>query len=68
MKDDQFIRGALGVAAVGMYLGHIALNGSGSLAIPGVGEVHPFLLTLAAVVILAVPEILNKIPFGRSSR
>jgi hypothetical protein len=63
MKDDQLIRGAgiLGLTVV--LVARLVVVGNGELPFLGF-DVTPFGLYVVAVVILALPETIDMLPFG----
>jgi len=64
MKQDQVIRAVAAVAVVAVYGIHVGVNGGESVTVWGTGPYHPFAVTLAVLVVIAVPEIIDRIPFG----
>jgi len=66
MKNDQVVRAVGIVAVVGVYAVFLALNGSGVIesgTLVG-GPLHPFVATLAVILLLALPELIHSLPFG----
>lgn len=63
MKDDQIVRIAAAVSLAGIYIGHVAFNGSGPVQTP-TGRMSPFFLAVSGELILAFPELLDRLPFG----
>lgn len=65
MKDDQLIR-TVGVVCLSGVLGtRLAVIGNGPIPFFGF-EVTPFGLTVIAVIVLALPETIDMLPFGPS--
>jgi len=62
MENDQAVRSVAAVAIV--YVGHAVAIGNGAIAtgLPVLGTVHPFVLTVAAEVGLAFPEVIERTP------
>jgi len=63
MRDDQLIRGAMGVCATVAYGGRLVFIGNGTVALFGY-HVNPFAFLLVILLILAIPETLEKAPIG----
>ena len=63
MKDDQLLRGAGILVATVAYVARLATVGNGSVDVFGYAA-NPFALLLLAVVVLALPETIDKLPFG----
>lgn len=69
MKSDQVVRSVAAICAVTLYGLYLGLNGSGPIHTGiGVGTVHPFAGVLLALIILALPETLDRLPMGPSSK
>lgn len=64
MKHDQMVRIAGILSLPLIYAAHVGLNGSGPIKTGIAGEMSPFALVVVAVVILALPEVLDRMPFG----
>lgn len=65
MRDDQRIR-MLAIAAVTVGLvTRLVLTGNGNVTVVGY-SVTPYAIYLAAVVLLALPETIEMLPFGPS--
>jgi len=63
MKDDQLIRTVGVVAAASSYIARVAFVGNGPIGLFGY-EAEPFAMMLLAVVVLALPETVDMMPFG----
>lgn len=66
MKNDQVVRSIGVVAVVALYGVFLTMNGSGVIrdGTLGIGPVHPFVATLATILLLALPELIHSLPFG----
>jgi len=66
MKDDQVVRSVAAICSVALYATYLGLNGQGPImsGVPGVERVHPFAFVLVALLVLALPEVLNMLPVG----
>jgi len=65
MRTDQHIRLAGMGATLLAYGGYLLLNGSGPLVI-GPYNISTFATVMFALVTLALPETLDRLPFGPS--
>lgn len=65
MRDDQILRGVVAVACTVAYGVRTLVLGNGSVNVFGYAAA-PFGLLLIALVVLAVPETVDKLPFGPS--
>lgn len=66
MKTDQVVRSVAAIGAVATYGLFLGLNGQGPImsGVPGLGTIHPFALVILALIILALPEVLDRVPVG----
>jgi hypothetical protein len=64
MENDQVVRSVAAVAIAIVYAAHAVAIGNGAIttALPVVMSVHPFVLTVAAEVGLAFPEVIERTP------
>lgn len=65
MKADQFVRIACGAFVTLAYGARLATVGNGPVVFLGY-EGNPFALTLVILLLLAVPETLDRLPVGPS--
>lgn len=65
MRDDQLIRGVAIVASAFVYVARLALHGNGPVGFIGY-EANAFALTLAAFVVLALPETIDRLPYFKN--
>lgn len=63
MKSDQLIRMLGIVAVVALLVARLVTVGNGQITVFGV-QVTPFALAVLAVVVLALPELVDKFPIG----
>jgi hypothetical protein len=63
MKDDQILRGAGILVATVAYIARLVTIGNGTVDVLGYAA-NPFALFLVAVVVLALPEVVDKFPLG----
>jgi hypothetical protein len=63
MRNDQIIRGVASVLVLGAYLARLRYIGNGTVGLFGF-EVNTFALTLLVLLVLAVPETLDRLPVG----
>jgi len=66
MRADQILRGVGMGAALVAFLARLVTVGNGSVSVFGY-EAPPFALFLAVVVVLALPETIDRLPFGPST-
>lgn len=63
MRNSQRIRGVMGVCATLAYMGRIWLVGNGPIEIFGFVS-NPFAFLLLILLVLAIPETIEMLPFG----
>lgn len=63
MKDDQLLRGAGIIVVTIAYSIRLVTIGNGDVGAFGY-TANPFVLFLFAVVVLALPETIDRLPFG----
>lgn len=64
MKDDQLVRCVAAVCIVVAYSANAGLNGNHPVSLWGLGEIEPFSLTALVLLMLAFPELLDRLPVG----
>lgn len=64
MKDDQIVRIVVAVCLVGAYYIHVGVNGGGSVSLFGFGPLKPFPFVAFFELVLAFPELVDRLPFG----
>jgi len=64
MKGDQIVRSVAAAGVVAAYGIYVGLNGNGPVAVSLLGEMHPFVMTVFALMTLAFPELLDRFPMG----
>ena len=65
MRSDELLRiTALGLITIA-YLGRLFAVGNGPVTILQY-EINPFALAVVGIVVLAMPEIIDRVPFGPS--
>jgi hypothetical protein len=66
MREDQIIR-LVGIVVMTVgYIARLVTVGNGDIGLFGY-KIAPFALLLIGVIILALPETIEKIPFGPST-
>lgn len=63
MRQDQYLRLAGIVAVVIIYVARLAFVGNGQISALGY-SISPFAVVAGALVVLALPETIEKLPFG----
>lgn len=63
MREDQKLRGAVAGVVGAIYVTRTVVVGNGTISVFG-HMAAPFGLTLLALVILAIPETIDMLPFG----
>lgn len=63
MKDDQLIRGVGIIAVVIVLVTRLVVIGNGPVSLFGY-QAAPFALGIVAIILLALPETIDKLPFG----
>lgn len=63
MKVDQSIRLGFGALVAVAYGARLVVVGNGTVALFGY-QINPFALTVLVLLVLAVPETLDRLPFG----
>jgi hypothetical protein len=64
MKDDQIIRAVGCVCIVAAYAVHEIYNGGGPVSLGALGTYSDYGFTIGSVVIIALPEIIDRLPVG----
>jgi len=65
MRDDQTLRGIGIVALAAVYIAHAAFVGADSVSLWG-ASISSFGATVAGVVVITLPEVLEYVPVGPS--
>jgi hypothetical protein len=63
MKDDQLIRGVGILGVVVVLVTRLVTIGNGAVTLFGY-QAAPFALGVVAIILLALPETIDKLPFG----
>lgn len=63
MRGDQYIRGVGILVVAGMYTARLATVGNGTVDVFGY-QAAPYAVALVTIVLLALPETIDKLPFG----
>jgi len=66
MRDDQIVRVATSLSVALMYASHVAFNGSGPISVPFMANQSPLVVGVATQLMLAFPELLDRLPYGRN--
>lgn len=66
MKDDQIVRIACALSLIPIYYIHVGVNGGEAVHLFGVGTVQPFTFVATFELMLAFPELVDRLPFGPS--
>lgn len=64
MKGDQVVRGIVAASTVTTYGLFVGLNGTGPVEFPYLGQWDPFAAVLCLLMLLAFPELIDRLPFG----
>lgn len=64
MRDDQLVRVAASFSVALIFASHVAFNGSGPVKVWLMPNQSPLFLALATQLMLAFPELLDRLPFG----
>lgn len=67
MKNDQIVRITSGILGTVAYLGRLAFVGNGTIDVFGYHS-NPFAFLVIALVVLALPETIDMLPFGPSKK
>ena len=63
MNEDQSVQLGFGALVAVAYGGRLAVVGNGAVKLFSY-QINPFALTLLVLLVLAVPETLDRLPFG----
>jgi hypothetical protein len=62
MKNDQIIRAVAAVTVLGAYFVHVGINGGERVNLMLLGTWHPFPITILTILVIAVPEVIDRLP------
>ena len=65
LSGSQFLRALCALGVLLAYVARVALVGNGMISAMGF-ELNPFVVTAVVLLILALPETLDHLPFGPS--
>jgi hypothetical protein len=63
MQDDQVVRVFSGIFVTSAYLGRLLVHGNGPVGFFGY-QANSFVVVSLILLLLAVPETLDRLPFG----
>ena len=64
MRNDQLVRVAVSFSVALIFSSHVAFNGSGPVKVWLMPDQSPLFLALLTQLMLAFPELLDRVPFG----
>jgi len=64
MRDDQIVRVAASFSVALIFASHVAFNGSAPVKVWLLADQSPLFLALATQMLLAFPELIDRLPFG----
>lgn len=67
VTEDQVVRIACGLFVTASYSGRLVVHGNGPVQILGY-DPNSYVVTVVVLLILAVPEIVDRVPLGPSKK